>query len=539
VGLAAATPAPGEINATLHSLGPSGDAKCLDGSPAAFYLRPGTGSGASKWVVFHEGGGWCISLSDCRARANTTLGSSVSYAAELAMPDQLLSSNATINPLLHNWNVAYLTYCDGGSFVGDAVANDTQGALHFRGRAIKEATLAALLAHHELASASEVVISGGSAGGLAAFIHADWWCDAIRAATNGSLGKCAALPDSGFFLDYESPRATATPPPAKYKGGYFRAYMDWAFDAFNASGGLHSDCVTAMANHGTPNLCMFAEHTAPFIHTPLFALQSEYDSWQRYFVIDSMQDAQALGDNITTRLMAGSIDPHPENGAFISACGYHTGGWSWLKIDGDWQHEAFASWYTALGSGNTSRKRVWHEVHTYPCAACCKAVGGAAPSGRGRGLRRTATPSDRGLKSFVAQPVCKNATVHPCDMTCFNDCCANAGDHDQAWLRWCIDSSCGCADVTSGSCVCPSCNATYRSCTDDRDCDQDPGCSEWQCFFGTHPLQGSCAGPLPTPPPAPPTHCAGFCKSDADCRNHGPGCGSWQCSSLIAKCFLP
>lgn len=142
MGLAAAAPAPGEINATLHSLGPSsGDAKCIDGSPAAFYLRPGTGSGASKWVVFHEGGGWCISLSDCRARANTTLGSSAGYAAELAMPDQLLSSNATINPLLYNWNVAYLSYCDGGSFVGDAVANDTQGgaalprACHQRGDA--------------------------------------------------------------------------------------------------------------------------------------------------------------------------------------------------------------------------------------------------------------------------------------------------------------------------------------------------------------------------------------------------------------------
>ena len=304
IGLAAAAPTPGEINATLHILGgpSSGDAKCIDGSPAAFYLRPGTGSGASKWVVFHQGGGWCISLSDCRARANTTLGSSVGYGAELAMPDQLLSSNATINPLLHNWNVAYLTYCDGGSFVGDAVASDAQGALHFRGRANKEATLATLLARHELASASEVVISGGSAGGLAAFIHADWWCDAIRTATGGSLSKCAALPDSGFFLDYESPHATAVPPPAKYKGGYFRAYMGWAFDAFNASGGLHADCVAAMANRGTPNLCMFAEHTAPFIHTPLFALQSEYDSWQRYFVIDSMQDAQALGDNITARL---------------------------------------------------------------------------------------------------------------------------------------------------------------------------------------------------------------------------------------------
>jgi hypothetical protein len=35
-------------------------AACLDGSPPAFYLRPGTSeAGRSKWVVFHEGGDFC------------------------------------------------------------------------------------------------------------------------------------------------------------------------------------------------------------------------------------------------------------------------------------------------------------------------------------------------------------------------------------------------------------------------------------------------------------------------------------------------
>jgi hypothetical protein len=363
-------------NATLHQL--SGDARCIDGSPAAYYFRPGSGSGSTKWIVFHQGGGWCISLSDCRQRAGTALGSSVNYTTELALPDQLLSTNTTINPLLHNWNVAFLTYCDGGSFVGDAVANDKQGALHFKGKATREATLAALIADQGMADASEVIISGGSAGGLAAFLHADWWCDMIGAATtakkNGTLRKCVALPDSGFFLDYESPRATVVPPPPKYKGGYYQAYMQWAFNAFNATGGLNVDCVASMASRGTANLCMFAEHTAPFVHTPLFVLQSEYDSWQRYFVIDTMGEAQHLGDNITSRLIANTIAPHPDNGAFISACGYHTGGWFWLKIDGDWQRDAFATWYSELGSSNTSRKKVWHENHTYPCAACCKKV---------------------------------------------------------------------------------------------------------------------------------------------------------------------
>ena len=363
VGTTAAFP-----NATLHRL--SGDARCIDGSPATYYFRAGSGIGATKWVIFHQGGGWCVSLSDCRARAATALGSSVNYTTELALPDEMLSANATANPLLHNWNVAYLPYCDGGSFVGDAVANDTQGELHFRGRATRQATLAALLADHGLAVASEAIVSGGSAGGLAAFLHADWWCDAL-AKKNGALRKCVALPDSGFFLDYESPRATAEPPPTKYRAGYFRAYMEWAYRAFNASGGLHVDCVAAMASRGTEHLCMFAEHTAPFVHTPLFALQSQYDSWQRYFVIDSMAEAQRLGDNITARLLANALTPHPQNGAFLSACGYHTGGWGWLKIDGDWQRDAFASWYASLGSGNVSR-RVWREARAYPCAECCK-----------------------------------------------------------------------------------------------------------------------------------------------------------------------
>ena len=336
IGLAIA----GFPNATLHSLDGAGaeKARCIDGSAAAYYFRPGSGSGAIKWIVFHEGGGWCISLSDCRKRAGTALGSSVNYTNELVLPDELLSANETKNPLLHNWNVAYLTYCDGGSFVGDAAANDATGTLHFRGRAIREAAHAALVADHGLAHASEVIVSGGSAGGLAAFLHADWWCDTLGATTaaNGALRKCSALPDSGFFLDYEYQRAKVVPPPGSIHGGYYRAYMEWAFDAFNASGGLHVDCVAAMASIGTPNLCMFAEHTAPFVHTPLFVLQSEYDSWQRYFVLDSSSEDQHLGDNITARLVANVIDAHPQNGMFLSVCGYHTGGWGWLKIDGDW-----------------------------------------------------------------------------------------------------------------------------------------------------------------------------------------------------------
>ena len=43
--------------AALHLLTAYPDAKCLDGSPAGYYLR--AGSNTSKYLIFFEGGGWC------------------------------------------------------------------------------------------------------------------------------------------------------------------------------------------------------------------------------------------------------------------------------------------------------------------------------------------------------------------------------------------------------------------------------------------------------------------------------------------------
>jgi hypothetical protein len=36
-----------------------GGGVCLDGSPAGYYYREGWGEGATKFLLFYEGGGWC------------------------------------------------------------------------------------------------------------------------------------------------------------------------------------------------------------------------------------------------------------------------------------------------------------------------------------------------------------------------------------------------------------------------------------------------------------------------------------------------
>jgi hypothetical protein len=97
---------------------------CIDGTRAVYYHRSGFGSGHSKWHIHFEGGGWCYDLESCHYRSTTNLGSSKAYEECLSlsiMSSAYLSSNETENPLLYNYNVIYVRYCDGSSFAGNEI----------------------------------------------------------------------------------------------------------------------------------------------------------------------------------------------------------------------------------------------------------------------------------------------------------------------------------------------------------------------------------------------------------------------------------
>ena len=79
------------------------NAKCLDGSPAVYYIAANASS--SSWVVWLEGGGLCLNLTDCAERSKGRLGSSTSYNASIDAPKGMLSSDPTANPDLHTWRL--------------------------------------------------------------------------------------------------------------------------------------------------------------------------------------------------------------------------------------------------------------------------------------------------------------------------------------------------------------------------------------------------------------------------------------------------
>merc|ERR1712146_330421 len=122
-------------------------------------------------------------------------------------------------------------------------------------------------------------------------------------------------------------------------------------------------------------MCMFAEHTAPHIKTPVFALQSKYDSWQSDHVLYTKTDAMmnALGANITSRLQANLLS-NPHGGAFLDGCYHHCGRWGEiLPIDGDEQSTAFLKFYYGI-----TEQTFWNQDVTYPCDKCSSETRGVA-----------------------------------------------------------------------------------------------------------------------------------------------------------------
>jgi hypothetical protein len=177
------------------------DAKCLDGTPAIYYHAKGFGSGANKWFVHQQGGGWCYSLEDCLGRSKGSLGSTAKDPKTRTLNGGYMSWDNVSNPLMWNWNKVELRYCDGASVSGDKVGTTTVGGkpLNFRGRAILDAEIDSILNVNGMKSATDVIVSGCSAGGLATFLHCDYWADAISKATTletGAGAKVACMPVS-------------------------------------------------------------------------------------------------------------------------------------------------------------------------------------------------------------------------------------------------------------------------------------------------------------------------------------------------------
>ena len=347
----------GDLDLQLLSLDTG--AACLDGTPYGFYFRPAK-SGSTRWSIFMQGGGWCYDEAGCASRAGTTLGSSTGWSRHAGGCSCYNADEQGLAPT-DECNCLYLPYCDGASFSGhrddpwpvpSASAEDgdvTQ--LMFRGLRNLDATLEVALAAYGLGEATELVVSGSSAGGLSTFVHADHVVDKVRAEAPG-LAKAHALPIVGYFLDHATySHDTKNSYPAR---------MEYVFGMQNVgeSGAISPDCLAAYPED--PHLCFLAPHLLPFIETPLFVLNSKYDAWQLNNELQSdwkTKETQAAvlayGEDFFSALLP--LVKETGNGGFITSCICHGCAWDQLALNGTVDGTPISatgySWYALWASG--------------------------------------------------------------------------------------------------------------------------------------------------------------------------------------------
>ena len=259
-------------------------AVCLDGSPAAYYMEAATREAdADKWVLYFQSGGWCYKEEDCLERSRTNLGSSRGLAATIS-PGGILSGSAKENPDFGTWNRVVLVYCDGASFAGDAAApavvNGT--ALYYRGYRNLRAVVADLAARHGLGKATQVLLTGASAGGLAALVHADQ----VRALLPATVRRYKAAAMSGVFLAHANLRGEAV----------YETQMQRVFAMQNASAGVAPRCLVSKSPRYM-HRCLFGADALDHVAAPVFVMNSMYDKWSLRCILAAEPVAAASAQN--------------------------------------------------------------------------------------------------------------------------------------------------------------------------------------------------------------------------------------------------
>ena len=386
----APTTQPADIDAhrVLHANATAAlfNARCLDGSNGGFYFRPASSAAAkNKWKFHFQGGAWCADAGSCAARSRTSLGSSKAWGRTLGAKAVSGLMSASVNATgqdvgnpFGSWNFVWLAYCDGSSqtsdradpwLVDDGTGSGNNVTLHLRGRALLDAHLHELEARYGfLSEAEEVILSGTSAGGMSAFLHASFVKSQLRAPG----ARLVAVPDAGFWWDvprYGYPSGS----PSMWTQRMTQAI---APDVWNATlrGGL-AVCLAAPPGGGALANCYTQPYAYAFLDVPTFVVQSLVDPANIGFCWNplgcqiagntpgncnatsspTLTDFAAFSDSMKGNITAAQAQFGSRDGHFLTSCNQHEEtctqlDWWGITIGTQTMNSTFYTWYTQGGS---------------------------------------------------------------------------------------------------------------------------------------------------------------------------------------------
>jgi len=254
-----------------------------------------------------------------------------------------------------NCNCIFMPYGDGASFSGFRseawpVPSNTSNFLYFRGIKNFDATIEFAF-EHGLDKATEFVLTGGSAGGLSTFLHADRVAE--RLAKDAPVcNHVRAAPVVGYFLDHDN---------FKHDDNNYTAWMKYIHHMQNLTSGVDGGLLPACerANPEEKHYCFMSPHMQQFIQTPFFVFNSKYDSWQLGNELqtkwDTAEEQAAViqyGEDFLEQFKP--VQTESQNGAMITSCICHGCPWTQLELEGKTSYQHYADWYYGKTSGNAA-----------------------------------------------------------------------------------------------------------------------------------------------------------------------------------------
>jgi len=337
------------------------EARCMDGTRSGYYYEASSQSSDSKkWVLYLFGGGECDNQYSCEYQLNTSLGSSKYFAPSYDSSSgwYLASDYCPYNQGLCQWNHVGVPYCSQDLHSGQVTtkSDDTFG-LYFSGHIILKNILDDLDELHNLKDATEIVVTGASAGGIGVWMNVDY----IKQRYPNARVTAATIAGYYFFASYyDGVNHTEPGGMADFRESGIKA----AYKLYNAY--VDESCKAAYeAKNADPAACMLSNNSFPYIDSDSYAIQAQSDqtvlTGHDCFPQDYMFEApeqQFIADwsnNMSVGLapllsknhkIIDNITDKRRTGAFSAACYIH-GDFSHSKplINGINYNQAFNSFY--------------------------------------------------------------------------------------------------------------------------------------------------------------------------------------------------
>lgn len=282
---------------------------CNDGTPYVYYVKLNPHS--SRWILYLNGGWLCFDRNTCQQRWESTPYLMTSKGTPDTWQGQgILSDSALVNPHWFDDNIVMFPYCSSDLWSGNKTG-DAQLAWHFKGAAIIDAVTDELIRTETLGSASQVLLSGSSAGGVGVIVNLD------RLAERLPWAVVHGFSDSGWFIDHPRfvPGDCETIYTCQINNATHRGVQIW-------NPVIPPTCKWA-SSPDLRNLCYIGRHIFDSLKNPLFSLSYMYDGAQ--FVLDGLtlplsKEAEQYAEAAMQELL---LSLQPVKGVFVPDCYFH------------------------------------------------------------------------------------------------------------------------------------------------------------------------------------------------------------------------